>query len=88
MLFRSSKRPGRIFEAYMLDLSQYTGSRKMRDMRIVEFWRQGREDQLRLVSMVYDPDMQILEEDVDLETIVKPDKKPKKKKGWVQDSLI
>ena len=83
-----SKRPGRIFEAYMLDLSQYTGSRKMRDMRIVEFWRQGREDQLRLVSMVYDPDVQILEEDVDSDMIVKPNKKPRKKKGWVQDSLI
>jgi hypothetical protein len=83
-----SKRPGRIFEAYMLDLSQYTGSRKMRDMRIVEFWRQGREDQLRLVSMVYDPDALILEEVVDLDTVVNPSKNPKKKKGWVQDQLI
>lgn len=83
-----SKRPGRIFEAYMLDLSQYTGSRKMRDLRIVEFWRQGREDQLRLVSMVYDPDMQILEEDNDLTPVAETKKKPRKKKGWVQDSLI
>jgi Cdc6-like AAA superfamily ATPase len=82
-----SKRPGRIFEAYMLDLSQYTGSRKMREMRIVEFWRQGRADQLRLVSMVYDPDAHILEEDVDSEVIDKPDNQ-KKKKGWVQDHMI
>ena len=78
----------RIFEAYMMDLSQYTGSRKMRDMRIVEFWRQGRGDQLRLVSMVYDPDAPIHEEDIDLDTVVKPSKKPGKKKGWVQDQLI
>ncbi len=83
-----SKRPGRIFEAYMLDLSQYTGSRKMRDMRIVEFWRQGRGDQLRLVSMVYDPNAPITEEDVDSETIAKSLNKPKKKKGWMQDQLI
>jgi len=83
-----SKRPGRIFEAYMMDLSQYTGSRKMRDMRIIEFWRQGRGDQLRLVSMVYDPDAPIPDEDVDLDTAVKLTKKPKKKKGWVQDQLI
>jgi hypothetical protein len=83
-----SKRPGRIFEAYMLDLSQYTGSRKMREMRIVEFWRQGRGDQLRLVSMVYDPDAPTLEEAFDLDTLDKPSNKPTKKKGWVQDELI
>jgi hypothetical protein len=83
-----SKRPGRIFEAYMLDLSQYTGSRKMRDMRIVEFWRQGREDQLRLVSMVYDPEASILEDDVNIDAVIKPVKNPKKKKGWVQDQFI
>jgi hypothetical protein len=83
-----SKRPGRIFEAYMLDLSQYTGSRKMKDMRIVEFWRQGRGDQLRLVSMVYDPDAPTPSADVDLDPAVKPSKKPRKKRGWVQDQLI
>jgi len=82
-----SKRPSRIFEAYMLDLSQYTGSRKMRDMRIVEFWRQGRSDQLRLVSMVYDPDAPIVDDDVDSEILAKP-VKTRKKKGWVQDELI
>ena len=82
-----SKRPGRIFEAYMLDLSQYTGSRKMKDMRIVEFWRQGRGDQLRLVSMVYDPDAPIVEGEFEKE-IEKPIKKLKKKKDWIQDELI
>jgi hypothetical protein len=34
-------RPGKIFEAYLLDLSQYTGERKKRDMQIVEFWKRG-----------------------------------------------
>jgi len=60
----------------------------MRDMRIVEFWRQGREDQLRLVSMVYDPEASILEDDVNIDVVIKPVKNPKKKKGWVQDQFI
>ena len=33
------KYKGRIFQAYMLDLSQYTGARKRRDFKIVEFWK-------------------------------------------------
>jgi hypothetical protein len=53
-------------------------------MRIVEFWRQGREDQLRLVPMVYYPNAPIIEDEVDLEPVGKSTK-GKKKKGWVQD---
>jgi len=48
-----SDRKGQIFEAYMLDVSQYAGTRKKRDLREVEFWRD--EEQLRRVSMIYEP---------------------------------
>jgi hypothetical protein len=48
-------RPGKIFEAYLLDLSQYTGERKKRDMKILEFWKTGAEDELRRTALIYDP---------------------------------
>jgi hypothetical protein len=46
-------RQGRIYEAYMLDLSQYAGSRKKRDLDLVEFWRSDAKDQLRKASLIY-----------------------------------
>jgi len=50
-----SARPGRIFEAYMLDISQYSGARKRRDVKMIDFWRQSSIEQLRRVSMIYNP---------------------------------
>jgi len=47
--------PGKIFEAYLLDLSQYTGERKKRDIKIVEFWKTGVEDELRRSALIYEP---------------------------------
>lgn len=48
-----SSRPGKLFEAYMLDVSQYTASRKKRELEIIEFWRQESTERLRRVSLVY-----------------------------------
>ncbi len=48
-------RPGKIFEAYLLDLSQYTGERKKRDLKILEFWKTGAEDELRRTALIYEP---------------------------------
>ncbi len=48
-----SKRQGRKFAAYMLDLSQYTGERKIRDFEMVSFWE--RDVNLRQVKFVYEP---------------------------------
>lgn len=50
-----SKCPGKIFEAYLLDASQYMGSRKMRDVKLIEFWRDDSIEELRRVSMIYNP---------------------------------
>jgi hypothetical protein len=50
-----SGRPGRIFEAYMLDLSQYAGARKRRDLDMVEFWKPDSTESLRRVSLLYTP---------------------------------
>jgi len=49
-----SARPGRIFEAYMLDVSQYSGARKRHGFRMIEFWHPSSIEQLRRVSMIYD----------------------------------
>ena len=50
-----SHRKREIFEAHMLDISQYTASRKMRDFEILEFWRPENIERLRRESMIYDP---------------------------------
>lgn len=44
---------GKLYEAYMLDVSQYTASRKRRDLEIIEFWRPEKAERLRRVSLVY-----------------------------------
>jgi len=47
-----SKQPGKIYEAYMLDVSQYAGSRARRNFEIVPFWKQGAAN-LRRVKLIY-----------------------------------
>ncbi|MGH9687944.1 MAG: hypothetical protein ACRD5K_12725 [Candidatus Acidiferrales bacterium] len=47
-----SKQPGKIYEAYMLDISQYAGSRARRNFEIVPFWKPG-EANLRRVKLIY-----------------------------------
>jgi hypothetical protein len=48
-------RPGKIYEAYLLDLSQYTGERKKRDLSMIDFWKTGAEDKLRRTTLIYEP---------------------------------
>jgi hypothetical protein len=50
-----SKRPGQIFEGYMLDVSQYTGSRKRHNFELVNFWIPEKVEDLRRVKLIYDP---------------------------------
>jgi hypothetical protein len=46
-------RPGKIFEAYMLDVSQYTAARKKRELEIIEFWRTDATDSIRRAGLIY-----------------------------------
>lgn len=50
--------PGRLFEGYMLDLSQYAGSRKRRDFEIVRFWESDSADELRKGKLIYSSNCQ------------------------------
>lgn len=60
-----SARPGRLYRALLLDVSQYTGERKRRDIDMIEFWKEDREI-LRKASIIYEPSvsMQQLEEEI------------------------
>jgi hypothetical protein len=46
--------PGQLYEAYMLDLSQYTGERKRRNLDMVEFWKPEATDSLRRRKIILD----------------------------------
>jgi hypothetical protein len=48
-------RPGKIYEAYVLDLSQYSGERKRRDLTMIGFSKTGSEDELRRRALIYEP---------------------------------
>ncbi len=48
-----SGRKGKIFEAYMLDVSQYAGTRKRRGLDEIRFWED--DQKLRRASLIYDP---------------------------------
>jgi len=48
-----SRRAGKIYEAYMLDLSQYAGARKRRGLSTIEFWRSDANKNLRRASLIY-----------------------------------
>jgi hypothetical protein len=50
-----SSRKGALFEAYMLDVSQYTASRKKRELEVIPFWRADSTERLRRVSLIYPP---------------------------------
>lgn len=51
-----SGRKGKIYEAYMLDLSQYAGARKRRGLEIIEFWKADAVESLRKASLIYEVD--------------------------------
>ena len=63
----------------MLDVSQYTGERKRRDIEMVEFWKEDREV-LRKAALIYDPSqtMDQLEKEIGIQSN-SPVKKPQLK---------
>lgn len=44
---------GEIYEAYMLDIAQYTGERARRNLDIIEFWEAGGPEKLRRASLIW-----------------------------------
>jgi hypothetical protein len=68
-----SDRPGEVFEAYMLDVSQYTAARKRRELEIVEFWKPDFRERIRKTSLVYDPSKNYRELATKKKTQIEPD---------------
>ncbi len=48
------RREGKLFSAYMLDISQYTGERRRREMTLLSFWKREEFDKLRLTKFIFD----------------------------------
>lgn len=48
-----SGRAGQIFDAYMLDISQYTASRKVHDIKIVDLSKNNSDDEFRRAGLIY-----------------------------------
>jgi hypothetical protein len=48
-----SSQPGRIYEGYMLDLSQYAGARKRRNLELIEFWKPEAKEALRKSKLIF-----------------------------------
>jgi hypothetical protein len=44
--------PGKLFTAYMLDISQYAGERLRRELLIISFWRSSELDKIRRSKFV------------------------------------
>jgi hypothetical protein len=45
-------RPGNLFTAYMLDISQYTGERLRRELQMISFWQRSELDKIRSSKFV------------------------------------
>ncbi|KQV29565.1 hypothetical protein ASC96_13065 [Rhizobium sp. Root1204] len=46
-------RKGKIYDAYMLDISQYSGERKRRNFEMIKFWEREGDSDLRKGKLVY-----------------------------------
>ena len=44
---------GKIFDAYMLDISQYSGERKRRNFEMIKFWERKGDSELRKSKLIY-----------------------------------
>jgi hypothetical protein len=50
---RHRNRKGRLYDAFMLDLSRYTGERARRNFELVKFWGKDAEDSLRRATLIF-----------------------------------
>jgi hypothetical protein len=46
--------PGKLFAGYMLDISQYTGERRRRELEMISFWKREELDKIRRTKYVLD----------------------------------
>jgi hypothetical protein len=71
-----SSHPGKIYRALLLDVSQYTGERKRRDLEMIDFWKESNKETIRRAIYIYDPNLELK----DLEKLVQTQKTADEKK--------
>jgi hypothetical protein len=54
-----TSRPGIAYRALLLDMSQYVGERRRKDIEVIEFWKEANKDVIRKASLVYDPEISL-----------------------------
>lgn len=54
-----SSNPGKIYRALLLDVSQYTGERKRRDLEMIDFWKESKKEIIRRSKYIYDPNIDL-----------------------------
>lgn len=82
-----SSRPGKVYRALLLDVSQYTGERKRRDVEMIEFWKESNKEAMRRASYIYDPSIP-LKDIEDGNSVRKPNNEDHKVKNPTQRSLF
>jgi hypothetical protein len=93
-----SKRQGEIFEAYMLDVSEYTQSRKRKGFEEIMFWGKDRNEKMRKVSLILDTHTLVGKQPsieqkkghnkVDIETANAPSRKKQHDLKYVQGDMF
>ncbi len=73
-----SAKPGKIYKAFLLDVSQYTGERARRDVEMTEFWKDSEKEKLRRGSLIYDPEGNVDDLKKEKNKITRQDKESKK----------
>lgn len=72
---------GKIYRAFMLDVSQYAGERARRDVEILEFWKDNQKEKLRRKYMIYDPNWTL----EDIRGMIKEEQKTEERKNRKND---
>ena len=70
-----SSHPGKIYRALLLDVSQYTGERKRRDLEMIDFWKESNKEIMRRSTYIYDPNIELKDLEKSVQTQKKVDEK-------------
>lgn len=83
-----SSRPGEVYTALLLDVSQYTGERARRDVEMIDFWRESRKERLRKASLIFNPTISLNELQNQIDALKKDVKSGSAKGSNIQNELF
>ena len=71
-----SSHPGKVYRALLLDVSQYTGERKRRDVEMIDFWKESQKETIRRSLYIYDPNIELRDLEESLQAQKDPGERP------------